>query len=281
MRIFVKELYRAWNVSNPARLAAALAYYSMFSFAPLIFIAFTVASLFIDELVVAEQIFTRLEKTLGAETSQFIYEIVLNVSQRTSGGTLLTSLISFGALFYAASGLFAQLQYALDTIWQTPTAGQSGLVAFIKNRLLAFVMVISLGLLLVVTNFASLIISILSTFIDLGRLAPMFNIGVVIVVTTVSFALLYKVLPQANLAWRDVWVGAVVTALLFNLGRWLVGFYLAHSRVSSAFEAAGTLAVLLIAVYYGAQIFLFGAVFTRVYAATFGSKRAPGSAIET
>ena len=275
VRTFLKDIYLAWDADNPSQLAAALAYYGMFSFASVIFIALTVASLFIDELATASQLFVQLEDTLGPEIAQLVQDIVVNASQRASGGTALTSLISFGALLYAASGLFIQLQYALNTIWKAPPASHSGIIASIKARLLAFVMAIGVGLLLVLATVVSIVVSVLTSFFDWGSHVPITNFVSMVGLATISFALIYKVLPDVEIAWRDVWIGAAVTALLVNIGGWLIGFYLTYSNIGSAFEAAGALAVLLIAFYYIAQIFLFGAVFTKVYASRFGSKIVP------
>jgi len=249
----------------------------MFAFAPVIFIALTVAGLFIDEPATASQLFVQFEDTLGPETAQFIQDIVVNASQRASDGTALTSLISFGVLFYAASGLFIQLQYALNVIWEVPPASHGGIIASIKDRLLAFVMAIGVGLLLVLATVVSIVISVLTSFFDWGSHVPITNFVSMVGLATISFALIYKVLPDVEIAWRDVWIGAAVTALLVNIGGWLVGFYLTYSNIGSAFEAAGALAVLLIAFYYTAQIFLFGAVFTKVYASRFGSKIVPAT----
>jgi len=276
-RTFLKDIYLAWTTENPAQLAAALAYYGMFAFAPVTFIALTVAGLFIDEPATANQLFVRLEGILGPETAQFAQDIVLNASRRASGGTALTSLISFGVLLYAASGLFVQLRYALNTIWKVSPASHGGITASIKGRLLAFVMAIGLGLLLVLATVVSIAVSVLDSFFGWGSQVPITNFVSMVGLAAISFALIYKVLPDVEIAWRDVWIGAAVTALLVGIGGWLVGFYLTHSTIGSAFEAAGALAVLLIAFYYIAQIFLFGAVFTKVYASRFGSKIVPDS----
>ena len=275
LRTFLKDIYLAWSTENPPQLAAALAYYGMFAFAPVIFIALTVAGLFIDEPATASQLFVHLEGTLGPKTAQFAQDIVVNASRRASGGTALTSLISFGVLSYAASGLFVQLQYALNTIWEAPPASHSGIIASIKNRLLAFVMAIGVGLLLVLATVVSIAVSVLASFFDWGSRVPITSFISMMGLATVSFALIYKILPDVEISWRDVWIGAAVTALLVSIGGWSVGFYLTHSNTGSAFEAAGALAVLLIAFYYIAQIFLFGAVFTKVYASRFGSKIVP------
>jgi len=247
----------------------------MFSLAPVIFIAFTVAGFFVNEPAAASQVFAQLEETLGPETAQFVQDIVVNVSKRASGRTTLSSLVGFAVLLYTASGLFIQLRHALNTIWQVSPRTRSGIIAFIRTRLLAFVMAVGVGLLLVLATVTSIIISILTAFFHWGGFVSIANFVSMVVLATISFALIYKVLPDVGIAWRDVWIGAAVTALLVNIGKWLVGLYLTYSNIGSAFEAAGALAVLLIAFYYSAQVFLLGAAFTKAYASVFGSKIAP------
>ncbi len=272
VRRFLEELFQAWGESRSAQAAAALAYYGMFSFAPMIFIAVTVAGIFLDSFLAANELVTRLQNTLGPEVTQFILDVVIQVSERASGGTWLTTVIGLVALLFAASGLFAQLQYALNTIWGVPPLAQRGILAIITNRLLAFVMVIGLGLLLVLITLSSIVLSAFRTLLNLAPLLLLGDYVTVMMLIAVVFALIYKVLPEVDIAWRDVWLGALVTALLVALARWLLAIYLANTDLGSAFGAAGTLAVILIMIYYMALIFLFGAVFTKVYAFMFGSK---------
>jgi membrane protein len=274
LRTFFKELYEAWSIHTPARLAAALAYYGMFSFAPMLYVAMMVAGRFIDILAMADQLFVRLTQTLGPEVTQFVHDMVLNASQRTSGGTTLSSLISLGALLYAATGLFAHLKYSLNIIWEVPPEEQGGILGFVLTRLLAFALVLGVGLMFILATFVSFAGSILTTFFGFGNNMLLGNLVGFVGLAALTFAILYKILPDTKVAWRDVWLGALITALAFALGRWGLSFYLSHSSVDSAFEAAGALAIVLIAIYYAAQIFLFGAIFTRVYATQFGSKTA-------
>lgn len=278
VRRFLEELFQAWGEGRSTQAAAALAYYGMFSFAPIIFIAVTVAGIFLDTFVAATELVSRLENTLGPEVTQFILDVVIRVSERASGGTPLTTLIGFVALLFAASGLFAQLQYALNTIWGVPPPAQRGILAIITNRLLAFVVVIGLGLALVLVTVSSFVLSTFSTLLNLAHPLSLTNSASVVVLVALVFALIYKVLPDMDIAWRDVWLGALVAALLFSIARWLLSFYLTYANLGSAFDAAGALAVILITIYYLALIFLFGAVFTKVYASMFGSKA--GSAPE-
>jgi len=258
-------------------MAAALAYYSMFSIAPMLYIALMVAGIFVNEATIADRLFDQLARNLGPELSQLVQDVVVSASQSTSGGSVLASLISVGALMYAATGLFSHLQYTLNTIWDVPPASYAGTVALIRNRLLAFAMVLGLALLFVVATFASIVISVLESWLGWAGYVPLATHSVLVGLLTVSFALIYKVVPDTDIAWRDVWLGAAITALLFAAGRWVIGLYLRHSGVTSAFQAAGALAVLLIAMYYLVQIFLFGTFFTNVYASHFGSRQGTSS----
>jgi membrane protein len=272
------DLYATWNADRPSRMAAALAYYGIFSIAPMLYIALTVAGVLIDEAAVTDRLLEQLARNLGPEMSQYLQDIVVSASQSTSQGSVLASLISFGALLYAATGLFSHLQYTLNTIWDVPPASYAGTVALIKNRLLAFVMVLGLALLFVLATFTSVVISVLGSWLEWADYVPLATHVALVGLLAVSFALIYKVVPDTDIAWRDVWLGAVITALLFAVGRWAIGFYLRHSGVTSAFQAAGALAVLLIAMYYLVQIFLLGAVFTKVYASHSGSRKSAQSA---
>jgi membrane protein len=273
IRTFLTDLSGIWSAERPARLAAALAYYAMFSIAPMLYVAITVVGIFIDERAIVDRLVAQVADNLGPEMVQLIQDMVAGASLNTSGGAPLATLISAGALLYGATGLFSQLQYALNTIWEVPPVTYAGTIAAIKNRLLAFVMVLGLALLLILATFASVLVSIFGSWFDWAGSAPIATQVGFVGLLTVTFVLIYKVVPDEEIAWRDVWAGAAITALLFAVGRWAIGFYLTHSGVATAFQAAGALAALLIAIYYLAQIFLFGAVFTRVYASHFGSKR--------
>lgn len=277
MRAFLTELYNIWIAERPSQLAAALAYYGMFSFAPVIFIGFTVAGLFIDQLAAAERLYGRLTVLLGPETSELVEDSVAAIGHSATGTSLLASLISFIALFAAASGLFFHVQFALNRIWRVPAPQKDQTGVFIKQRIFSFVMVLGVGLLLVLATVANLALgwfgARLETLFDMS-VPSVFMTGLAsLALLTLSFALLYKVLPDSDIAWRDVWAGALAAALLVVLGALLLGLYFKSGSVGSAFEAAGAFAVLLIGIYYVAQIFLFGAVFCRVYAGLFGSQR--------
>jgi len=272
--VFIRELYQTWIGERPSQLGAGLAYYAMFSAAPVAYIAISIAGIFLDELAVAEKFYTQISQIMGEETAIFLEEMVDNVALDPSSGSVLTTLISIIALLLAASSLFFYLQYALNVVWKVPPPKRDATVSMLRNKLITFVLVIGVGLLLVVAAVTNIVLSVITNFFDIGNWG-ITNFAAMIALGTIAFAIIYKVLPNTEIAWRDVWVGALVTALLIAVGGWGLGVYLANSSITSAFEAAGTMAVFLISVFFFAQLFLFGAVFTRVYASVFGSRTQP------
>jgi membrane protein len=274
---FGKELYKIWISERPNQLAAALAYYSMFSFAPIIFVAVSIVGFFIDEIDPASQFFQRLEEMFGAEIASLVQESVMALANTPSSSSVLVSLISFLALLYAASGLFFQLQYTLNTIWRVPPPQKGQTTSFIRKRLFSFLIVIGFGLLGVLAIFLNLFLTWLGSTLQslLGinssqllavKVAAPFLIAFII-------ALFYKVLPEANVAWRDVWLGSAIATALIVVAVLLVGLFFQYSTLSSALQASGAFTVLLTGFYYVAQIFLLGAVCCRVYADLCGSRR--------
>ena len=269
---FLQAVIDAWGKTRGSRMSAALSYYTMFAMAPMIFVAVKVAGVFVDELAAANEFFTQLETTVGPDTAQFLQEVVVNVSQRTSTSNVLTSVIGFLALLNAASGLFTGLRDMLNTVWQAPPHPKGGILVTIENRGLAFLLVIGVGLLLTLGMSASFLLSLVNQIMELPGQTPIPDFLMVVGLAWLSFCVLYKILPNVHMRWRDVWLGALLAAFAFGLAAWLLGFYLSRSNPGSAFGAAGAMAVLLITINYFAQIFLFGAVFSRVYAYRFGSK---------
>ena len=195
----------------------------------------------------------------------------------------MVTLIGFLALLFAASGLFFQLQYALNTIWNVPPPQKGQTVELIRQRLFSFLVVIGLGLVLILAALSNVILgwlgSLTEAILGINNTQVITTALVSLGLITVSYAILYKILPQTEVAWRDVWLGAVVAAVLTFLGVLGLGFFFKTGRITSAFEAAGSFALLLVGIYFIAQIFLFGAVFIRVYAHTFGSLRSLDPAV--
>lgn len=272
---FLKEIYRIWVTERPTQFAAALAYYAIFSFVPVIYIAFTVADILVEKLSLAEQFYVEISSLLGEEGVLLLQDRVTALAEKTTGGTTLTVLIGVVALLFSASLMFSQLQHILNTIWRVPPPSRDVTRAYIRNRLLAFVMVLGVSLFLILAAVINLLNSIFHSYVDFASPVPVGSFLAITGLAALSLALLYKVLPNARVAWRDVWLGSVVTALLVTTATYLVGLFLGVSRFSSALEAAGTVAVLLTAFYTLGQIFLFGAVFIRVHASMYGSQILP------
>jgi membrane protein len=274
---FLKEIYQIWISEKPNQLAAALAYFGMFSFAAVIFIAFWLASFFINEAAAAEQFYARIEVVLGAETAAYIQESVTNIAASISGGSIIVSAISLISLLFAAMGLFLQLKYVLNRIWGVPLMQIGNRVAIIRQRLFAFIMVIALGLLVILVTMVNVIFawfgSVVEDLFASSELVTMLNILALLVIMVLANAFVYKVLPDVKLAWRDVWFGSLTATLLMAFAGLVIGLYFKLGGINSAFEAAGAFTVLMITIYIFAQIFLFGAVITRVYAQRYGSRR--------
>jgi len=269
---FVKQLAQAWDEDKPARLAAGLAYYSLFSLAPLLFISISVAGIFIDEAQITEQLLTRIGALLGVESAEFFESAISSLEASTVTGRTLTTIISFLALLFAASGLFTNLKYALNSIWQISPSEYAGVKAFIRTRLLAFLIVIVFGLLLVVVAFAGIILSAINSLIMLEGISSALNFSVIFALAIITFAVFYRILPDTHVGWRDVWGGAIFAVSILSIGLWIVGIFLGSVNLTSATEAAGAVAVVLIAIYYASQIFLVGAEFTKVYAYKYGTR---------
>jgi membrane protein len=267
---FLKKVYQIWVAERPMQLAAALAYYAMFSLAPVIFIAFTIAGILIDNIALAERVSATLEQILGPEMVQAIQSMIANISinlpDQIEQYTWLSSVIGFLALLWAASGLFNQIHFALNRLWQVPATSTSQSRSMLRYRLISFLMVILLGLLLVIIAILNVLLSWIDTILDVPTDYTLLVLLTFAGLTTLCFAIIYKLFPDVALRWRDVWLGAGIAALLETIGFLLIGSLIHFGLLSSASAAAGSVAVLLMIAYYMAQIFLLGAVITRVYA---------------
>lgn len=267
----LKETALAWQRDKASRLAAALSYYAIFSLTPLLIIIIAILGLVFGERAAQAEIAHQLEDVVGLEAAVMIETMLANFGNPASG--ILTSFVGLMTLLYGATGLFNHVQGTLNTIWRAPPRSGNGVVHFFKQRALHIAMVFGVGALLLLSLFAELIITAVTEYLKLETLPQMRNFLVSLAMLTVLFTVIYKILPQVKIAWRDVLVGAAVTSLLFNVGRILINAYMRWSNIGSIFGAAGSLAVLLVWIYYSAQIFLLGAEFTHVYALKFGSLR--------
>ena len=278
----LRETFREWREDGANRLAAALAYYTTFSLAPLLVLVIAIAGLAGGREAAQTQTMAQVEDLLGADGREFIEGMIDSASQPETG--LTATFIGAVTLLFGALGVFGELQNSLNTIWEVkpkPAKGwMDGIKRFIVRRLLSFTMVVGIGFLLLASLVVSAVVSALGEYI--GNRWPMadfwlslINFVISFLVVTFLFAMIFKFLPEIKIAWKDVWLGAAVTSALFSLGKFLIGLYLGRSEVGNTFGAAGSLAILLIWVYYSAQILFFGAEFTQVYANRYGSKIVP------
>jgi membrane protein len=274
---FLQEVYQIWVSERPSQLAAALAYFGIFSFSGVLYIAYWLAGLFIDEAAAAERLYERIEAALGPETAAFIQDSVNAISTANSGGSWIITLVSLGTLLFAALGLFLQLKYALNRIWGVPLIDIKDKFAFVRQELFAFLIVIALGLLVILVTVINVVFawfgSVIEKYTGQSSLVSILNVLALLGIIILTNAFIYKILPDVKLAWRDVWPGSIAVTFLMILGGMAIGLYFKLGGVHSAFEAAGAFAVLMIAIYYFAQIFLLGAVITRVYTHQYGSMR--------
>ena len=270
-----KKSVLAWIDDYAPSMGAAISYYTVFSIAPLLLIVIAVAGLVWGREAVQGEIVGQLSGMIGKEGATGVQALIESANQPAKG--LVATAISLVVLVIGATTVFAELQSALDRIWLVPQSPKvSGIWSVLRSRVLSLGFILGLGFLLLVSLVSSAGIAAMGSWA--GGLLPgwetllqLINMVFSLVFSTVLFAMIFKIMPQARIAWRDVWVGAGVTAVLFEIGKTLISLYIGKSSVTSSFAAAGSLVVLLVWVYYSAQIFLLGAEFTWVYANAYGS----------
>lgn len=268
----LRETFTEWLEDKAPRLGAALAFYSVLSIGPLLLIVVAIAGLAFGEDTVRLQLVSEIRNLIGDTGAQAIETVMTNSQNREAG--IIATLIGFVTLIVSATGFFAQLQDALNAIWNVESKENDHWTWFLKKRVLSFAMIVGIGFLLLISLVISTAVAAIgSVFTHLlpGFLLHILNLGVSFAVTSFMFAMIFKMLPDAHIEWRDVWVGAAITALLFSVGKFFIGIYLGQSALSSTYGAAGSLMVVLVWIYYSTQIFFFGAEFTQVYSRYFGS----------
>jgi membrane protein len=273
----VKQSVSAWSDDRASSMGAALSYYALFSIAPLLVIAIAIAGLVFGADAVRGAVFAQLSDLMGADGAKAIQEMLAHASHPATGA--LATLGSAVMLLFGASTVFGELQNSLDAIWHAPVPrNEKSWWRLIRARLLSFGMVLAFGFLIMLSLLLSTALAALGkwwapVFGGYEALAHVFDLAVSFVSITVAFAMIYKFIPRTPVRWRDVWIGAAVTSFLFAVGKLAIGLYLGKSSVGSAFGAFGSLVVVMVWVYYSAQIFLLGAEFTRIYAREYGSRR--------
>jgi membrane protein len=270
----LKSTFSEWNKDNVPRMSAALAYYTIFSLAPLLIIAIAVAGLFFGMRAAQGEITGQIEGLIGRDGAKTV-ETLIQSAYRPAHSAI-ASMIGVVALLLGASGVFCELQDALNTIWRARRESKGAVWRICQTRLLSFGMVLGIGFLLLVSLVLSAALAALAKYIAGFLRIPEFllhagDLLFSLFFITVLFAMIFKLLPRAKIAWSDVWLGASLTSLLFTFGKFAIGFYIGKSVSASAYGAAGSLVVVVAWIYYSALLLYFGAEFTRVYANIVGS----------
>ncbi len=275
-----KQTFREFGEDKAPRLGAALAYYTIFSIAPLMLIAISTAGLVFGQEAAMGQISTQLKSVFGDNTAKAIEEMIQNAAKQKQG--TIAAAIGAVMLLFGAAGVFGQLKDALNTIWDIPPKKAGGVMGIIRERFFSIVMVMGVGFLLLVTLVFDAVAAAMGNYIAArfpGGEAALQVVQLVIslALVTVVFAMIFRYVPDIRIPWRDVWHGAVLTSILFVLGKFGLGLYLGKAAIGSAYGAAGSLVILLVWIYWSAQIVFFGAEFTQVYARAHGTmKERPG-----
>lgn len=272
-----KETASQWSEDEAARLAASLALYTLLSLAPLLVISIAVAGMVFGQDAARGQISTQLSAIVGPQAGESIEGMVANA--RTPSTGIISTIVSIGVVLVGASGVFGELQSALNRIWEVKPKPGRGVKGFVRDRFFSFAMVMGVAFLLLVSLVVSAVVAGVSGYfehlISFPLLWEALNAVISLAVSSVLFALIFKLVPDVKIAWSDVWVGGVVTAIAFSVGRIALAWYVGRAATVSPFGAAGSLVALIIWVYYSAQILFLGAEFAQVYASRYGSRIVP------
>lgn len=276
----ISKTVSAWLSDNASKYAAALAFYTTFSIAPLLIIAIGIAGIAFGDQAAQGEIVKQLSDLIGSEGAVIIQNIIRNTGKNQQGW--VATVVGFTTLIVGASTVFAELQDDLNRIWKVQPKPELGIFSFFRTRLLSFGMILTIGFLLLVSLIISTVLSIISSYIStfaIGFLWVMIilNNMVSFCLIALLFAAIFKYLPDVKINWSDVWIGSLVTTSLFMVGKILIGLYLGHSSIASTFGAAGSFVVVLLWLYYSSQILLLGAEFTKVQAAMRGSSIEPSA----
>jgi membrane protein len=276
---FAKTVVTQWLEDQPFQLASSLSYYTLFSLAPLLIIAIAVAGLVFGREAAQNQVVETLRGLIGQDSAKAVQDMIQNASNKPKTGVIST-ILGVVALLFGAGGVVGQLQTSINMIWGVAAKSGQGVWGIIRTRFLSFAMVLAVGFLLLVslaiTAFVAGLSQVMGSLLGGAKvIAHVLELVVSFGLVTVLFAMIYKFLPDVQIRWRDVWIGAALTSVLFTIGKFLIGLYLGTSGVTSIFGAAGSLITVLLWVFYSALIFFLGAEFTQVYATHYGSEVVP------
>lgn len=275
----LKTTFLEFNDDNAIKLSAALAYYTIFALPPLLIIIITICGVFFGEDAVAGELYGQINGLVGDSAAIQIQETIKNV--QLSGSNVFATIFGVGMLLIGASGVFAEIQSSINFIWGLRAKPNKGLKKFIQNRLMSFSMIVSVGFLMLVSLFVSTILDLMSARLKLYfpestvYLFNAINLIIILISITLLFAIIFKALPDGIIKWKDAFIGASCTAVLFMIGKFAIGFYLGSSTTASVYGAAGSVIIILVWVYYSAIILYFGAEFTKVYAKSYGGNIYP------
>ncbi len=272
-----RQTLSSWSEDNAFRLGAALAYYSVFSLAPLLIIVIAIAGLVFGEQAARGEVVTQIRGLIGDTGAKAVEGLLKNAARPVS--IKAASLVSLLSLLFGATGVFASLQDGLDTIWRVKPKPRNLIIGFLRQRLHTFTLVLGMGFLLLTSLVISAALSAAGKFIG-DAFGPVWiwqavNTAVSLAIVTLLFAMIFKLLPDVHISWSDVWIGAVVTAILFTAGKLAIGAYLGRGSFTSVYGAAGSVVLILAWVYYSSLILFLGAEFTRVYAERYGEQIRP------
>jgi membrane protein len=275
---FLREVFAQWSADRALTHGAALAYYTLFSLAPLLVLVIAIVGLAFGRAAAEGEIVAQMAGLVGNDGANMLQEMIARASKPTTG--IIATVVSLSTMLFGASGVVGQLQGSLNQIWDAPPppATRSAVRSAIQRRALAVGMILGVGFLLLVSLVLSAALAALQEFVAqnlplAGQLVPPLNFLFSFLVITALFAMIYKILPDVRLEWKDVWIGSAVTAILFSIGKSLIGIYLGRAGVASVYGAAGSLVLVLLWIYYSAQLLFLGAEFTEVYARTYGSRQ--------
>jgi membrane protein len=274
----LRQTFAEWSEDKAPELGAALAFYTALSIAPLLVILLGIAAFFMGDDAASGQLMAQMKSTVGEEGAAAISDMIKNANKPTEG--IVATVLSVVTLLFGASGVFGQLQSSMNTIWEVQPKPGRGLWGIIRDRFLSFTMVLGLAFLLLASTVISAALAVMGSLFkglpdSMQWMAQGLHVATSIAILTLLFALMFKYLPDVKISWRDVLLGAFITAVLFTVGKFAIGMYLGQSSMASSYGVAGSFVVLLVWVYYSAQILFVGAEFTQVYANNFGSRIVP------
>lgn len=275
----LKETFRGFSEHKVMKLSGALAYYTVFSMGPLLIVIISLCGIFLGRDAIEGKVYDVLRDFVGADTASQLQEVIRNAA--VSNESVMAVVIGGAILLIGATTMFAEIQDSINTIWGVKPQPKRGWLKYLQNRFLSFSVIVSLGFLLLVSLAVSTLIEMLSTHLKEylpGATVVVFyiiNLALSLAISTLIFATIFKVLPDARIRWRDIFAGAFVTAVLFMIGKFGISFYISQTKVGSTYGGAGSLVVLLVWVYYSSVILYIGAEYTKAYAVKYGSQIRP------